>query len=78
MRGHALFSYALVAIASTVIAAPLDRKVVGLEKREPYYPAGLAKVGTVNTGTEFYHRRENEVVEAEAYVEILGVLWNQN
>lgn len=59
MRGHTFLSYALVAIASTVIAAPVDH----VEKREMSYPGGpLAKVGTVNVGKEYYHRRQ----EAEA------------
>jgi hypothetical protein len=64
MRGQTFLSYALVAIASTVVAAPLDNKPAALEKRGPYYPGGLAKVGTVNTGTEFYHRRQEEVEAA--------------
>lgn len=56
MRGHTFLSYALVAIASTVIAAPVDHAV---EKREMSYPRGpLVKVGTANVGKEYYHRRQ--------------------
>lgn len=56
MRGQTFFSYALVAYAASVVAAPLDV----IEERNPYQVPGLAlavKIGTVNSG-KFFERRQ--------------------
>lgn len=61
MRGATFFSYALVAMAAGVVAAPVD-----VVEREMDFATDM-KVGTVDVGAEYYHRRQEEASGA-AYV----------
>lgn len=56
MRGQTFLSYALVALATSVHAAPLDNTV---DKRDGPLPHELVKVGTVNVVRDYYYRRED-------------------
>lgn len=63
MRGQTVFSYALVAFAATVLAAPtaVDVNVDVIEEREAYQVPGLefaAKIGTVEKERDFLERRQ--------------------
>jgi hypothetical protein len=60
MRGQIFFSCALVALATTAYAAPVDL----VEKRDPIVP--VAKIGTVNVGRDYFYRREDEAAAAPA------------
>jgi hypothetical protein len=54
MRGQTIFSYALVAFATTAYAAPLRVRTDDLLEREPY----VGKVGVVNVAEENIGRHE--------------------
>jgi hypothetical protein len=59
MRGQTFLSYALAALATTAYAAPLAIQTEDrLEGREAYAFSG--KVGTVNVGKEYVHRRQTD------------------
>lgn len=54
MRGQTIFSYALVAFATTAYAAPLKARTDDLLEREPY----VGNVGVVNVAEEYIERRQ--------------------
>ena len=67
MRGQTIFSYALVAIASTAYAAPLVERTEEVEVRSPYVVDGKAFSGKdriVDIGKEFVENRRYIVARA--------------
>jgi len=65
MRGQILFSYALVAIATTAYSSPLIARTDEVEARSPYVVDGKAfNVGIVDVGKEFVERRKYIVARA--------------
>jgi hypothetical protein len=68
MRGHTFFSYALVALATSVCAAPLEARTNEVvEKRDGPLPHQLAKIGTANVVREYFYRRQDDTeVDAAA------------
>jgi hypothetical protein len=67
MRGQTIFSYALVAFATTAHAAPLVERTDEIEVRSLYVVDGKAfagKVRAVDVGKEFVEHQEYVVVRA--------------
>jgi hypothetical protein len=67
MRGQTIFSYALVAFATTAYAAPLVERTEEIEVRSPYVVDGKAftgKEGVVDIGKAFVEHRKYIVARA--------------
>ncbi len=67
MRGQTIFSYALVAFATTAYAAPLVERTEKVEVRSPYVVDAKAfseKGDIVDIGKEFVERRKYIVARA--------------
>jgi hypothetical protein len=63
MRGQTIFSYALVAFATTSYAAPLQVRVDDLVERTPELDVRSfsGKVGVVDIGKDYVKRRQGAV-----------------